>query len=142
MKKAFPYILLALLAIAALFIKRCRNGSHIKKAATDNIDRNNGLDRRLSFIEYTDHAKCRMECGHISTSAIENGLQNWPIDTSASEFNAHPCPIFALEGYTANKQHLRIIFGQCDFKTKLVTCMNIDSVYDCRCPGVGAKYEH
>jgi hypothetical protein len=142
MKKAFPYILLALLAIAALLIKRCRNASHSKKTATDNVDRNNGLDRRLSFLEYTDHAKCRMDCEHISTQTIENSLQTWHVDTAASEFNAGPCPIFALQGYTENKQHLRIIFAQCDFKTKLITCFNVDSVFDCHCPGVGIKYEH
>ncbi|MEP6748669.1 MAG: DUF4258 domain-containing protein [Bacteroidota bacterium] len=142
MKKAFPYILLAVLAIGAIFIKRCRNESGgNKKATTDNIDRNNGLDRRLSFLEYTDHAKCRMQCEHISTQTIETGLQNWQIDTAASEFTARPCPIYALQGYSVEKQHLRIIFGQCDFKTKVITCINIDSVFDCHCPGVGIKYE-
>jgi hypothetical protein len=142
MKKAFPYILLAVLAVAALLIKRCRNASGSKKTATDNIDRNTSFDRRLSFLEYTEHATCRMECGHTSKQIIENGFQHWEIDTAASEFNVHPCPIYALTGYTADSLHLRIIFAQCDFKTKVITCMNIDAAFDCHCPGVGIKYEH
>lgn len=142
MKKAFPYILLAVLAVAALLIKRCRNAPNSKKTVTGNIDRNNGLDRRLSFLEYTEHAVCRMTCGHISKQTIESGFQHWQIDSAASEFNARPCPIYALTGYTEDSLHLRIVFGQCDFKTKVITCMNIDAAFDCHCPGVGIKYEH
>jgi Domain of unknown function (DUF4258) len=142
MKKAFPYILLAVLAITALLIKRCRNASHAKKTVTDTMDRNNGLDRRLSFLEYTEHATCRMECEHVSTKTIEDVLQNFTIDTASSEFNARPCPIYSLEGYTEDKQHLRVIFAQCDNKTKVVTCINFDPADECHCPGVGTRYEH
>jgi hypothetical protein len=142
MKKAFPYILLLVLAIAVLFIKRCRAVPETKKTVTDTVDRNSTLDRRTGFLEYTEHATCRMDCGHITRQAVEYILQNGQVNIAKSETHAHPCPIYALEGYSPEKQHLRIIFAQCDYKTKVITCTGIDSGFDCHCPGVGTKYEH
>ena len=142
MKKAFPYILLALLAITALFIKRCRTSSGNKKKLTVTIDRNTALDRRTDFLEYTDHAKCRMDCGHITPQTIAYILENGQLNSAKTETSAHPCPVYALEGHSPGQQHLLVIFAQCDYKTKVITCINIDSAFDCHCPGVGTKYEH
>ncbi len=146
MKKALPIILLALLAIVALVVKRCRSTAATSKKTTkpekDSFDRNSNLDRRTTFLEYTEHAKCRMECGHITQQTIEYILKNGDIDSASSELNAHPCPVYALQAYTSEKQHLRIIFSQCDYKTKVITCINIDSALTCSCPGVGTKYDH
>jgi hypothetical protein len=36
--------------------------------------------------------------------------------------NDNPCPTYALQGYTNDGQHLRVIFAQCATKTKVVTC--------------------
>jgi hypothetical protein len=142
MNKALPYILLAVMIIAALAIKRCNNKHTSGKGKlADGIDRNYALHRRSSFIEYTDQARCRMQCEKITEHIVENSLLNWTIDTAASEFSAHPCPIYTLEGYTSDSQHLRIVFAQCDFKTKVITGIHIDSVYACGCAGVGQKYE-
>jgi len=141
MKKAFPYLLLALLAIAALFIKRCRS-TRAKKSGTETIDRNNGFDRRTDLLEYTDHAQCRMDCMHITRQQVVYLLQNGQVNTTKTEAGARPCPVYVLDGYTADSMHLRVAFAQCDYKTKVMSCARIDSAYDCHCSGVGSKYDH
>ena len=141
--KALPYIFLAVLVIAAIFIKRCNNGktSHGPTVTTGNTDRNNGLDRRVSFLDYTKHALCRMDCRHITQEEIKYILQNGTINYRKSEANGHPCPTYALEGYPPGKQHLRVVFAQCDSKTKVVTCIDLDTEFECHCPGDENKHE-
>ena len=147
MKKAFPYLLLAAMVILALVIKRCRttpvndNNPRRNHAETDNTNRNNGLDRRVSYLEYTQHAKCRMECRHITRPEVEYILQNGEINYRKSEATGRPCPTYALEGYSPEHQHLRIVFAQCDYKTKVVTCIDLDQDFECHCPGDNNKHE-
>jgi hypothetical protein len=140
MKKAFPYLLLALLGIAALFIKRCRSG-RAKKAGTATVDRNRELDRQTGLLEYAGHARCRMDCIHITPQQVAHILQTGQVNMGKSETAAKPCPVYVLEGYTSDSMHLRIAFAQCDFKTKVMSCLNIDTAYDCHCPGVGSKFD-
>ena len=142
MKKAFPYILLAIMIVAALFIKRCRNGKGTGPSVTTHeVDRNNGLDRRTSFIEYTQHARCRMDCRQVTQEEVQYILQNGQINYRKSEASGRPCPTYALEGYSPEKQHLRIVFAQCDNKTKVVTCIDLDHDFECHCPGDNNKHE-
>ena len=142
--KALPYIFLAVLVVAALFIKRCNNGNTTgprPNITTDNVNRNNGLDRRTEFLEYTKHAICRMDCRHITQEEIKYILQNGTINYRKSEASGHPCPTYALEGYSPEKQHLRVVFAQCDTKTKVVTCIDLDTEFECHCPGDENKHE-
>ncbi len=147
-KKALPYIFLAVLIVAALLIKRCNNNSSTTKrtdtdgpANTDNINRNRGLDRRVAFLDYTQHAKCRMECRHVTQEEVKYILQNGQINYKKSEASGRPCPTYALEGYSPEKQHLRVVFAQCDTKTKVVTCIDLDQDFECHCPGDENKHE-
>ncbi|MFT3935034.1 MAG: DUF4258 domain-containing protein [Chitinophagaceae bacterium] len=144
MKKALPYIFLGILVIAALTIKRCKNNNvspSVITNPTQNTDRNNGLDRRVSYLEYTQHARCRMDCRQITEEEVKYILQNGTINYRKSEANGHPCPTYALEGYSLEKQHLRIVFAQCDYKTKVVTCIDLDHEFECHCPGDNNKHE-
>jgi len=151
MKKAAPYILIALLAILALAVRTCRSSGRPgtggkdgpRPAVTDNVDRNHGFDRRNSYLEYTKHAQCRMDCRHITQQEVQDIMQNGTINYRKSEVEAKPCPTYALEGYTQQEhQHLRIVFAQCDYKTKVVTCIDLDQDFECHCPGDGNKHEH
>jgi hypothetical protein len=147
-KKALPYIFLAVLIVAALLIKRCNNNGNSTRrtdkdgpANTDNVNRNRGLDRRVAFLDYTQHAKCRMECRHVTQEEVKFILQNGQINYKKSEASGRPCPTYALEGYSPEKQHLRIVFAQCDAKTKVVTCIDLDQDFECHCPGDDNKHE-
>jgi hypothetical protein len=142
MKKALPYIFLIILVIAALLIKRHKNTTeNDSPTITDNVNRNKGLDRRVHFLDYTQHAKCRMDCRHITQEEVKYILQNGQINYRKSEARGRPCPVYALEGYSPEKQHLRIVFAQCDNKTKVVTCIDLDTEFECHCPGDENKHE-
>lgn len=142
MKKALPYILLGLLALALFAIRRCsaaaddkrRTDKQSRTAGRAKVDRNRGFDRRVSYIEYTVHAKCRMKCRQITQAEVEDIMQNGKINYRKSDVNDTPCPTYALEGYTnADNQHVRIVFAQCDMKTKVVTCIDLDNEFECDC---------
>jgi len=140
-KKAIPYILLLLLAIAVLLIKRCHQGGEAPVDPAKEVNRNHGLDRRTAFLEYTKHALCRMDCRHITEEEIKYILLNGKISYRKSDVNDKPCPTYAVEGYSTENQHLRVVFAQCDHSTKVVTCIDLDHDFECHCPGDDNKHE-
>ena len=148
MKKGAPYLLLAVLVIAALVLRNCRHdnntdtGGNKRREPTGEVDRNRGFDRRVSYLEYTQHAKCRMECRHITQEEVGDIMKNGKINYNKSEASGRPCPTYALEGYTQkDNQHVRIVFAQCDNTTKVVTCIDLDNDFECHCPGDENKHE-
>jgi hypothetical protein len=109
-----------------------------KKDPSSAINRNRGFDRRVSFIEYTQHAKCRMQCRQISQAEVEEIMKDGTINYKKSDVNDRPCPTYALEGITQDDQKVRIVFAQCDLKTKVVTCIDLSVPIaigrECDCP--------
>lgn len=145
--KALPYVVLIVLAVAVLIIRQCRSGGLIsadrsKNSSNREVNRNRGFDRRTSFIEYTAHAKCRMGCRQISTSEVEEIMRDGNINYRKSDPDARPCPTYAVEGMTHDNQHVRIVFAQCDYKTKVVTTIDLDHEWECHCPGDDKKFSN
>ena len=150
MKKAVPFVLITILAVAVILIKRCKNSDNTgtkTKTKVENkdpasTDRNKGFDRRISFIEYTAHAKCRMPCRQISPAEVEQVMQEGTINYKKSDARGKPCPTYAVEGRTNDGQRVRIVFAQCDLKTKVVTAVDLETEWECHCPGDDAKYKN
>lgn len=141
-KKWIPYLVIILLAIVLFFVRRNQTDDTTKpktqpgkKDAASDINRNRGFDRRVSYIEYTAHAKCRMQCRRISQAEVEQIMKEGKINYAKSDVNDRPCPTYALEGITRDNQRVRIVFAQCDFKTKVVTSIDLDTEWECHCPG-------
>lgn len=85
-------------------------------------------------LEYTKHATCRMQCRGISESEIKQLLLNGSVNYSKSEVHAAPCPKYAVEGNTADGQHIRIIVGDCDSISKIITAIDLNLEKDsCNC---------
>jgi len=137
--KSIPYIFLAVLAIAVFALRRCRNGEVSQQTSSSTtekgVNRDRGFDRRTSYLEYTKHAQCRMDCRHIDSSEVEEIMRTGVINYRKSDVDAHPCPTYAVEGMTHDQQHVRIVFAQCDYKTKVVTTIDLDHEWQCACPG-------
>jgi hypothetical protein len=137
MKKLLPYVLLLLLAIVTITIKQCGKAS-AKKAtnttvATD-VKQPRGLNRHPSHINYSKHAKCRMDCRHIDASEITDILENGTINYKKSELQGEDCKKkYAVEGYSKDKQHLRVIFAPCADEVTVVTCIDIGTEWACDC---------
>src|SRR5450631_1935067 len=66
---------------------------------------------RHGLLIFTKHARCRMDCRHITEHEIHEILDGGTINYSKSEPDARPEPKYAVEGYTAEQQHLRIIIA-------------------------------
>ena len=145
--KALPYVVLIVFAVTVLIIRQCSSGGLIsadrsKNSSNREVNRNRGFDRRTSFIEYTAHAKCRMECRQISISEVEEIMRDGNINYRKSDPDARPCPTYAVEGMTHDNQHVRIVFAQCDYKTKVVTTIDLDHEWECHCPGDDKKFSN
>ena len=137
-----PYLIILVLAVVLFFVKRYPKNEPAdpktiqdKKEKSSAINRNRGFDRRVSFIEYTEHAKCRMGCRHITQAEVEEIMRDGKINYAKSAIKDKPCPTYALEGITKDNQRVRIVFAQCDFKTKVITSIDLDTEWECHCPG-------
>ena len=152
LKKAAPLILVAILALLLFVIKQCKQESAIHpKAKTTNktreansggVDRNRGFDRRISYLEYSNHAKCRMGCRKISQAEVEEIMQDGKINYSKSDLQNARCPRYAVEGITDDDQKVRIVFAQCNDKTVVVTVIDVETEWTCSCPGDDKKYDN
>lgn len=151
-KKWAPYILILLLGAAVIIIKTCKKNDQSQpkpKVTTNNrkdpaagVNRDRGFDRRIAYLEYSDHAKCRMQCRHISQAEVEEIMQDGNINYNKSDLQNARCPRYAVEGVTNDDQRVRIVFAQCNEKTEVVTVIDLDTEWQCHCPGDDDKYKN
>ena len=150
MRKAAVFILLIVMALAVIIIKQCKNNRLLKPKTTNaaqkdragNTNRDKGFDRRISYIEYSNHARCRMECRHITQAEVQDIMENGKINYAKSDLQNVRCPRYALEGITQDNQKVRIVFAQCNVKTEVVTVIDLDTEWSCDCPGDDDKYKN
>jgi Domain of unknown function (DUF4258) len=151
LKKAMPMILVAILAVLLFVIRQCKNEkpakpttnvSKNKETKTGDVDRDKGFDRRISFLDYSNHAKCRMDCRKISQAEVEEMMKNGKINYNKSDLQNARCPRYAVEGITGDNQRTRIVFAQCNDKTTVVTVIDLDREWSCDCPGDDKKYDN
>jgi hypothetical protein len=83
-----------------------------------------------------------MECRHISQSEVEEIMKDGKINYNKTNVHASPCPAYALEGITHDNQQVRIVFGQCDFKTKVITVIDLNTEWSCDCSGNDDQYKN
>jgi len=149
-RKALPYLLLLGLAILLFVVKKCKgnNEPQPKPTVTDNrdpsanVNRDRGFDRRVSYLQYSKHAKCRMECRHITQAEVEDIMRNGKINYKKSDLQNARCPRYAVEGETKDRQDVRIVFAQCNESTTVVTVIDMDTEWSCDCPGDDTKHEN
>ena len=92
-----------------------------------------GLDRSSSHLILTKHARCRMECRDISEDEIKEILHDGNINYMKSDINNERGATYALEGYSHDHQHLRVIFAPKKDEIVVVTCIDIDKEWHCDC---------
>ena len=92
-----------------------------------------GLNRNISTLIFTAHAKCRMDCRDITKEEVKEILHKGDINYTRSNLKDERGPTYALEGYSTGKQHLRIIFAPKKNELVVVTCIDIDKEWQCDC---------
>lgn len=132
--KIFPLLPVAIMA----FIMGCRpDGSGRQDREPANhaaVVQPGELDRYAGHLQYTKHARCRMDCRHITTNEVRDILLHGMVNGGKSDPGDRPCPTYALEGYTlSDHQHVRIIFAQCNRTVRVVTCIDLDHDFTCNC---------
>lgn len=140
-KKALPYIFLAVLAVLVLVLKTCKAPANPKKRDIERVNENRrGLNRNPAEINYTKHARCRMDCRKISQQEVEEILKDGEVNYKKSDVNGNECNRkYAVEGYSKDKQHLRIVFAPCQNEVTVITCIDLDTEWECHCPGDNNK---
>lgn len=152
LRKAMPLIVVVVLALILLGVKRCNGDGEPApqpRAKTDErrdpsatVNRDRGFDRRVSYLQYSKHAKCRMGCRHITQEEVKEIMKEGKINYNKSDLQNARCPRYAVEGVTSDDQDVRIIFAQCNESTTVVTVIDLDKEWSCDCPGDDKKYEN
>jgi len=146
MKRLLPLILLGLLAIAVFAIKRCKNdsGASFPNRSTKGgeVNRDRAFDRRVSYLQYSNHARCRMQCRHVTEAEVEETMRDGKINYNKSDLQNTRCPRYAVEEITKDNQKVRIVFAQCNNYTEVVTVIDLDTEWTCDCPGDDDKYKN
>lgn len=141
-QKYLPILLLALLLLVGWKREWWRDGD-MAAARTERAPESKGgtataaadnavIDRQAKLI-YTKHAICRMECRQVTRAEVTQILAEGHINMEKSNPNSKPCPTYALEGYSSDGQHLRIVFAPCGEETKVVTCIDLEKEWACSC---------
>ena len=89
--------------------------------------------RQEKHLIYTRHAKCRMGCRHITEKEIREILEKGEVNYAKSEPNGHPDPKYALEGFTQEGQHLRVVFAPESDGLVVITCIELGTEWPCDC---------
>jgi len=146
-KKAAPYVGLVFLALLSFGLKKCQespkpkqdpNTTHTTRKTTsskpDLAAEPRGLNRKPAKINYSKHAKCRMDCRHISEKEIEEILLNGTINYKKSSLQVADCQKkYAVEGLTSDQQRVRVIFAPCGGEVTVVTCIDLGQEWVCNC---------
>ena len=151
-KKWAPYILIVLMVVAIVVIKlvkgKDQNSPKTKTTTTNTkdpvstVNRDRGFDRRVSYLKYSNHADCRMDCRKISRAEVEEIMLDGKINYSKSDIKNGRCPRYAIEGITRDNQRVRIVYAQCNEWTTVVTVIDLETEYECHCPGDEDKHEN
>lgn len=134
-----PIIVIAVLAVALFVVKTCKRYKDEPKTTTTTTDKNDGYDgrglnRNPSNINYSKHARCRMDCRHISESEVKQILKEGKINYNKSDLDGSDCKKkYAVEGTTSDKQRVRIIFAPCNTEVTVVTVIDIGEEWPCDC---------
>ncbi len=107
--------------------------SQREKSSPETAGERDGLNRNISRIIYTRHAKCRMDCRMIDVSEVEEILLKGSINYQKSDLRSMPDPKYALEGNTHDGQQVRIVFANSPRGPVVVTVIDLEKEWSCDC---------
>ncbi len=117
--------------------KRKNGGSETSVKVIDLPSRQNFSDRDLVYmgnsIALTRHGRCRMDCRNIDAYEVQEVINKGSINKRKSDPNSKPCPTIAFEGKTSDGQTARVVLGTCEGNYKIVTVIDLDTDWKCKC---------
>jgi hypothetical protein len=92
------------------------------------------LNRTASLV-FTHFALCQMTCRKVDAATVNEVLQKGLIHYNRSNRRQWPCPTYAVQARTENGRYLRVVFEQCNTKTAVLFCDDLEKEVDCNCAG-------
>lgn len=125
-----------MLVLYFAFFRKKEGGDNVSgndRAAVSNKSDKRQKKFRQHAVYYTKHALCRMDCRQIDSSEVREILADGEINYAKSDLKSSPCPKYALEGLTHDRQRVRVIVGDCDSRASIVTVIDLDHEFECDC---------
>jgi Domain of unknown function (DUF4258) len=144
LKKYIPYIVLLAAAFLLWYVKSHQRGKSRTKPAVEKIEpvttrvtenrvaENDPIDRTPDRLIFTKHARCRMECRHIDETEVKEILEEGVINYKKAEEDERG-KTYPLEGFTHDKQHVRIVFAPKRNDLVVVTVIDLERDWPCDC---------
>jgi len=89
--------------------------------------------RNITHLILTKHAKCRMDCRHITENEIREIIKNGKVNYNKSGTGSKGDSTFALEGFSHENQHIRVVVAPENDGLVLITCVDLDKEWPCNC---------
>ncbi len=80
-----------------------------------------------------------MNCRKITQAEVEDVMKEGKINYAKSDLKNVRCPRYAVESTTGDGQRVRIVFAQCNESTTVVTVIDLETEFECNCPGVNSN---
>ncbi len=117
-----------------LFLFSCTTTT-VQESSLDANFQEQDLSYQGKPIKISRHGRCRMECRHIDAYEVQEIINKNYVNKRKSKPKAAPgrCPSIAFEGRSRDKQHIRVILGDCDDNPLIITVIDLDNNYHCNC---------
>lgn len=89
--------------------------------------------RNLSHLILTKHVKCRMNCRNITEEEIKEILKDGRLNKAKSGIGSKGDSTFALEGYSHENQHIRVVVAPESDGLVIITCIDLEREWPCDC---------
>jgi hypothetical protein len=148
LKKYLPFLFLIAAGLLFFFVKKNQRGNRVNKPETEQVTQNitvpailpveahadevEGFNRNAAHIIFSKHAKCRMDCRKIDESEVKDILKNGKINHKKIQRDKRG-KTYPVEGYTRDKQHVRIVFAPKGDGLVVVTVIDLDTEWKCDC---------
>ena len=148
LKKYLPFIFLIAAALLLFFIKQNQRGEDAQKPKVEQKeekvtvpailptdeepDEVEGFNRNATHIIFSKHAKCRMDCRKIDEAEVKEILKSGKINYKKIQSDKRG-KTYPVEGYTHDKQHVRIVFAPKDDGLVVVTVIDLNTEWSCDC---------
>jgi len=157
LKKYLPYILLIAAALLLFFVKKNQRSNKqnntpveqidnrievpaVLPADEKNIDRDAssneqvipGFNRNTEKLIFSKHARCRMDCRKIDEAEVRAILMNGTVNLKKIQSDKRG-KTYPVEGYTKDKQHVRIVFAPKGEGLVVVTVIDLETEWKCDC---------
>jgi hypothetical protein len=148
LKKYLPFLFLIAAGLLFFFVKKNQRGNRVNKPETEQVTERitvpailpqdeqaeevEGFNRNATQIIFSKHAKCRMDCRKIDESEVKDILRNGKINHQKIQRDKRG-KTYPVEGYTRDKQHVRIVFAPKGDGLVVVTVIDLDTEWKCDC---------